>query len=110
VSNPHRIQDLRRQKALIQEHLAWLEQEILAAGDVPSRPLSVKPGPMAAVTRPDESRSTAGPITEADALLSQLVAEEKKAPPSKYGCWMIFWLILLGAGAVIGGTVYWIYH
>ena len=110
MPDPHRIQDLRRQKALIQEHLAWLEREILAAGEVPSRVLPVKPGPMTAATRPDQSRSTTGNVTEADALLSQLIAEEKKASPSKNGCWMIFWLILLGAGAVIGGTVYLIYR
>ncbi len=94
----------------MQEHLAWLEREIAAAGDSSVHSPAPRRVPMATPIG-----NVAGPIPDpatpvADTLLAQLVAEEKKGPPSKQGCWMIFWLILLVAGSSFGAIIYLIYR
>jgi hypothetical protein len=92
-----RLQELLQQRALIKEHLEWLDAEIAAtsgrAGEVRQ--------PAADILSPRPARPAAIPIVtsvavsrgqdEADALLARLAAEEKEnSPPTKSGCWILF--------------------
>jgi hypothetical protein len=110
-----RLQELLQQRALIKEHLAWIEGEISAAsgrpiesGPLTSPAVSPLPTPLPSsrtfeVKSPLISGST-GPRLRDDAerLIAKLAAEEEKAPaPTKKGCWIFFWttLVTLGAAA-----------
>ncbi|HEX2853790.1 MAG TPA: hypothetical protein VHO24_11170 [Opitutaceae bacterium] len=108
-----RLQELLQQRALIKEHLEWLDAEIAAStgGQPPPAAPSttsravfpprapVEPLPPAHRTpvargNPAPARPVGTP--DADALLAKLAAEEKAAPlPSKKGCWTIFWVMLV---------------
>jgi len=102
-----RLQELLQQRALLKEHLAWLESEIAAAsaGRIPAEtrgtaspiaPAAVAspaPIPRAVSTPPFASTKR---DREADLLLEKLAAEEKPTlPPSKAGCWLFFGGVLL---------------
>jgi hypothetical protein len=112
---PDRLQELLQQRALIKEHLAWLESEIAAASGNPSaavpaeaeraeRPLTPRVLPLparlpvtAAIRRDDD---------DAQILLEKLAAEDQeKKPPGKAGCWLVFAGVLtvlsLGAWALL---------
>ncbi len=54
---PDRLDELRRQRALVQEQLAWLEREIAALAASPESPPSSTP--VAPVDTPREIRSVA---------------------------------------------------
>ncbi len=92
-----RLQDLRRQRALVQQHLAWLDTEIAAAespaGTLPSgHPIPVDTAPSAAAT-PEEAEA-----------LALARAEAVNAPAqAKLGCWIVFagaFVLLFAAIAV----------
>lgn len=92
-----RLTELQRQRALIQGHLAWLDQEIAAAknGETPSTPTPELPE-----SRPFESTSVAEPVIE-DELIAKFGAESKSATESvRRGCFIVFAaaLLLFGIG------------
>ena len=63
-----RLQKLLRQRALLQEHIAWLDHEISELQDVPALPASARPpAPVAAKTQPPSSV----PSDEVEKILSQ---------------------------------------
>lgn len=86
-----RLNQLRRQRALVQEHLAWLDAEIRASeGSDP-------------VARPAELPH----VTSTDAALDLLVAAQQSEPvnaaaAAKRGCFVAFALafVVLGLGVV----------
>ena len=81
-----RLQELRRQRALVQQHLAWLDAEIAAA--TPSTALPTE-GTAAADPAPADPALPATP-EEAEAL-AQARAEAANAPAAaKRGCWVVF--------------------
>lgn len=112
-----RLAELRRQRALIQEHLAWLEREIGAAekgvgatplatpisASIPLKiePVSVEPRPTPALTAPQALptlvRPSAVPKAEArDATLGQYrVSSAAVKDDVRKGCLMYF------AGALV---------
>lgn len=121
MPSPQRLEQLRRQRALVQEHLAWLDREI--AGEMtasrpatPSTPVpsgyraplpSATPlsAPVPASLAP-AAQVAAGSSTgvNVDELFDRLRADDHKenAPPSKTGCWIAFaviMLVLIGAAA-----------
>jgi len=49
---PDRLDDLRRQRALVQEQLAWLDREIAAQSSSPARPAQPSTLPVAPATLP----------------------------------------------------------
>jgi hypothetical protein len=129
MSSPSRLDQLRRQRALLQEHVTWLDREI-AAEMMTSRPPASPPGsapsgyrtslPAGSPPPPAAPASTFGataaiPAAPAagaapvnvDELFDRLRADERKdgGPPSKTGCWVAFAVILLvligSAGALI---------
>lgn len=118
---PDRLQELLQQRALIKEHLAWLESEIAAASGKPlppDVPSSVSPV-QRPTARPAEIFAAKTPVAdisnrsvaarredaEADALIQKLAAEDRPPPPpSKTGCWVIFFVILF-VSLVVGWIV-----
>ncbi len=104
-----RLDELRRQRALLQEHLTWLEREIAAAAQKPSSPVTTRahaPVPRAAtattagivpaVTRSGPSRiapTVAAPVTEAAAeeiLKEYRVKPELVKQDVRKGCFLYF--------------------
>jgi hypothetical protein len=106
-----RLDELRRQRALLQEHLAWLDREIdAAAGD--ARPPAPVPAVEPARPSPAAPPPTAQAEADAEQLFAQFRAEQEKnaPPPTKAGCWMVFSLILLLFFSGIGVVAYFIYR
>jgi hypothetical protein len=103
---PDRLQELQRQRALIQEQLAWLDREITAAQGIPPLPINAvhPPQVVAPTTRP-----TATTSDEAEKILGEFKKEtfEVKTDAQR-GC-LIFFLITMGLltlGAAIGYYFY----
>jgi hypothetical protein len=61
---PDRFNELVRQRALVAEHLAWLDQEIARANSVPA----TAPAPLAPQAALPRAESAIPPITDAAAL------------------------------------------
>lgn len=109
-----RLAELLRQRALLREHLAWLEKEIAAAGGGTTRAaqsapaaaaaqasaptaLPSPPSPIAAVTV--ISASPSRPPLDADALIQRYGYDPKSSSADvKRGCWIAF----AAAFAVLG--------
>ena len=121
-----RLSQLHRQRALLQEHLAWLDREIAAASEKPAatapapelktgRPLSaVQPPPASAIPAatalPATTPVAATTITEAppspvEAAASDAILEKYRVPTGnlqqdvRKGCFLYFAasFVLLGA-------------
>jgi len=118
---PSRLDDLRRHRALLEEHLNWLDREIEAAarGGPPAEPAPLPAPEIAPVrppTRPFVMPATPRPpipaAADVERLFEQFRAEEQKqgAPPSKAGCWTVFSLILLVLVGAVGALVYFLYR
>jgi hypothetical protein len=105
---PSRLDELRRHRALLQEHLAWLDREIAAAaGERPPSSAAAGLTPVRpAASQPPPSSS------QADDLFARLSAEEQKrsAAPSKTGCWLIFSGIILLFCGVVAAVAHYIYR
>lgn len=83
-----RLNDLRRQRELIQQHLEWLDAEIAleSLGEPAEVILTERPR----FTAPDPSRSVP-PSPDPDALLRQYSVEARNSPAkAKLGCWVAF--------------------
>ena|GEM_PF-5585359 len=109
MSDSQRLQELRRQQALLEKQI---ERELRAAESV-HPPLGTKSAPVEPALPPSSASAVqaGAPASEADALLAQLSAEEKKSGlPSKTGCWMIFYIALLLGVSGLVGSIYFIYR
>lgn len=98
-----RLATLRRQRAFLQDHLAWIDAEIAAATGTPST--SVEP-PAAAVPSGAVSESTAPAEVSADA--DAILAEYRGSPGAveqdvRRGCFLYFaaGLVLLALGGLV---------
>jgi hypothetical protein len=118
--SPDRLAELRRQRALVAQHLAWLDSELAAAetGKAPapspaSPPASVVPAapvdnetPSAssasnATPEPDLDPAVALANARADEIIERYRATEAYDPATaKRGC-----LVLVGALFALGGAV-----
>lgn len=120
---PDRLVELHRQRALLQEHLAWLEREIAAESDqsdaatvqppastaiqapAPFAPLATTSplaGPTAAATARRVDRSTS-PTSDADVIIEQYRASPGSLQSDvRKGCFLYFAaaFVLLGVGVV----------
>lgn len=81
-----RLQELRRQRALVQQHLAWLDAEIAAA-----TPSATLPASDAAAADPAPEALAPPATPEEPEALAQARAEAVNAPAqAKRGCWIVF--------------------
>lgn len=98
-----RLRHLQRQQALLREHLAWIENEIVRETARATGPAS--PAPVATHS-PVIANAFPSPA-DADALIERYAAEEKQNPADiRRGCLMVFFLaLLLIAGAVTASWV-----
>lgn len=128
-----RLQELLRQRQLVQEQLAWLDREIVTvSGDAPPSP----PSPPAPMQAPDLSRPTPPPsnfvasqaaaiarhaaaactprsdespqvIASADAILDQYrVQPDSLKTNVSRGCLLYFFCALAGVAVVVTGLYY----
>lgn len=108
------LEDLKRQRALVAEHLAWLDRLIAAkitrseSANLPDLAPPQRVGATAAETPPTLSPPPAQ-AEDPEALFARFAAEEGPAlhPPSKFGCWLVFSLLLL---SIVGGAAALIYR
>jgi hypothetical protein len=108
---PDRLQELRRQRVLVAEHLAWLDREIAATEGTPAasptRDLSpastlsakIAPAPPATVV------AAAAADAEAESILRNYRTEAEHSPAQvKRGCWWAFatslTLLILSVAAI----------
>jgi hypothetical protein len=100
---PDRLAELRRQRALVQEHLAWLDREIAAAAPPapPAAPMPPAPASGAAPAAPPPPAAGAADVDE-------IVAHYRSAPGAvredvRKGCLLYFALALavFAAGVAI---------
>jgi capsular polysaccharide biosynthesis protein len=115
-----RLKDLERHRAMLQEHLAWLDREIAAlAGTPPSPkpsalppisalppasalPTAVARAPITSLPRVDERASARA----AEQILSQYQTEvQSTATKTKLGCFLYFFIAL----GLMGGVVLLLY-
>lgn len=105
-----RLEELRRQRALLQQHLAWLDAEIAAASQSLAAPRTTStkidlPAPRSpAVPSPIESISLQ--TAPADAALAEMIAAQESAPAhsaheAKRGCIVAFSVVLIALGAAV---------
>jgi hypothetical protein len=104
---PDRLSELVRQRALVLEHLAWLEREIAAAQAPPSAPLPPSPpaplpgfpippvpvaAPAAALTAPPDATPSGHHLPgEPDAILEQYrVSPTAVKEDVRKGCFLYF--------------------
>jgi hypothetical protein len=105
-----RLAELRRQRALVLEHVAWLDREIAAAtplspiADRSIPPLVASPQPTPAVAEPGALPVAAAPVgPEADAILDDYrVPETSLKSDVRKGCLLYFVgaFLLVGLGVV----------
>ncbi len=102
-----RLAELQRQRALVQEHLAWLEREIAATGKA-----SDSPPPAASFTHPSFPPTPAIPVSPVaparpappEAHVDELLAQYRSAPGAvrkdvRKGCLLYFGLALVALAA-----------
>jgi len=107
-----RMEKLQRQRALLHDHLRWLESEIAAeASAVPAT--KVEPPPVAPAPVPVASAVEANPSADPVAPMAPR-AEVPEADVRgihsevRSGCLLYFILAFVGLGAVVG-FIYWRY-
>lgn len=95
-----RLAELRRQRTLVQQHLAWLDGEIAAAEKFPAPAAATLP----ASTAPTRASTAPGiPPADADALLARYAEEERTKPGQvKRGCWIAFLILFAGFWGAVG--------
>jgi hypothetical protein len=110
---PDRLAELRRQRALIADHLAWLDREIAASAPsstfpkptpqpfAPKPPLPLDPAAILAAVNSSPAPTAVPPDTEAHALLLPEHQPAEVKQDVRRGCFLYF---ALAAVAVIGGT------
>ena len=108
---PDRLPELRRQRALVAEQLAWLDRELAAAGgETPTPPASSQPP---ATPAPAALSPPAHPVVDADLPSAENILEEfrheAELSPAKMrrGC---IWSFICGLALLILGVtaLYWL--
>ncbi len=103
---PDRLAELRRQRALVQEHLAWLEREIAATEKTSGAPtLASAPLPLAPHTSGPASPATAKPAPS-EASVDEILSQYRSAPDVvrqdvRKGCLLYFGLALVAFVACV---------
>ncbi len=114
--SPDRLAELRRQRALVAQHLAWIDSELFEAEagqpSAPSAPVAI---PAPAVTRPPLLPAAEGnnnpAVTlahkKAEEIIAQYRATEALDPAStKRGCLLLIGAVFALCGAVLLAIYY----
>lgn len=105
-----RLNELRRQRALVAEHLAWLDQKIKAeTGEPPQPARKPKTASIPASARYESSISTPALHADPNAALEEW--QDTSADPglSKSGCWLLFIAIGLAGLGLLAAILYFVY-
>lgn len=100
---PDRLAELQRQRALLQEHLAWLDREIAAeTGSKPARPFAAeKPAIISATV--SRSSSTA----DVEEIMARYASEPTSLKENvRKGCFLYFALAFVALGLALA-ALYW---
>ena len=100
-----RLAELQRQRALVQEHLAWLDREIAAAGKPTDRSLPAA-ATTTATTLPATPTAVAPKPTPSEVHVDELLAQYRSAPGAvrqdvRKGCLLYFALALVVLAASV---------
>ena len=105
-----RLAELRRQRALVQEHLAWLEREIAQAERTPVEAATFPPpfaAPAFRATSPVESGLAAPPVMPAGTEAADQILDKYRVPATsvqsdvRKGCFLYLVAAFLLVGAVV---------
>jgi len=102
-----RLDELQRQRALVSQHLAWLDAEIAAetAKRLPVGAITPKPRPPSPIE--EISLSQDPHAADSDALIQHYTASiESAEAKTKRGCWTVFVLSLIALVVFVGGWYY----
>lgn len=101
MPNPDRLAELQRQRALIATHLAWLDGEI-------ARARAADPAAAPPTTVPESAPAPVVDLAPAEDAAAEMTlpADERKPPPSKLGCWLVFTALMALAGLLLTLLVY----
>lgn len=112
MSDSPRLDELLRQRALLQEHLAWLDREIAAEQSEQRAPTGPSPSPAAFSPTPNDAvavRPQPAPAeVEAAETQAEAILAENRTPMSKLqqdvrlGCFLYF---VAALAAVAAGVV-----
>ena len=100
-----RLDEFRRQRDLLREHLDWLEQEIAALEGTPAPAFRPAPAPRPSYTeRPPPPLEARAPVSDLDA--EAILAEYRQPSVSiqkqaKFGCLLYFALALVVMAAFV---------
>jgi len=101
-----RLQNLLRQRALIQEHLAWLEREISQADGVPSLPPPANRPPQVAAST---TTPALDPASEAEKILGRFQKDPSAVQTdTRRGCLLIV-ALALGITGLVAIVAYYFY-
>ena len=103
-----RLNKLFRQRTLLQEHLAWLEQEISAENSPAAKSApNVSTRPPMPLARSLDQAATAQIDAETEALLAKHQNETNSLKSKlRLGCFMYFGLALLLLGVSVAGLYF----
>lgn len=104
-----RLEELRRQRALVQQQLEWLDAEIAAEAAARTAPGAAKPAKAKPQSPIESIELTRHPAPhDSDAILKHYGAEAVSADAqTRRGCWTVFVLSLLALGFIVVGW-YWL--
>jgi|GEM_PF-1728885 len=102
MADPDRLIELRRQRTLIADHLAWIDRDIatIKESQAPSVPLPLSPPIQRVTTRSTETETGTGTAGQMNEWSGENPVSESLI--STTGCWLVFATItLLGIGTVV---------
>jgi len=101
---PDRLDELRRQRALVQQHLAWLDAEM-------ARTTTAQAAESTAATSRDDTTALRAQSTPRAPEIDVLLAAQSDAPTNsaaavKRGCFIAFGLLFLLLGLAVTGLYF----
>lgn len=106
-----RLPELQRQRALLLEHLAWLDREIATEqASTPQRGATAGTAAPVLPAAPAPSPHPAAGAAPAPAPeIEQIFAAHEQAPgtlqhDARRGCWKAFWILMLGTLVIVGAA------
>jgi len=107
-----RLNELQRQRALVQEHLAWLEREIAHESGAPAPVASPAPAaPPRPVSLAPRGRDPVAVEAEADAILQQYRDQSRNVKQDvRKGCFLYFVLAFFVLGVAVAALYFYTTH